>query len=198
MLYNCKGSKGHLCPNCQRRQDHPSCTIQEAKLLALWPSGILRPRGPPSQVTPVANMAKSCKTWRSKSSKRKADAKVTCSLLARLPYMPAGRAQRHAGGFLPSFVGVGLYIPPFTLLQRTSPVEEQPAPAAPPAPVPKQSPRPKRWHPPQILWAACLWTEPHPRQPWKSYPAPKGERSHPGIGHSSGDTQKHSARTLTW
>ena len=36
---------------------------------------------------------------------------------------------------------------PFTLSQRTSPVEEQSAPAAPPMSVPKQSPRPKRWHP---------------------------------------------------
>ena len=37
--------------------------------------------------------------------------------------------------------------PPFILLQRASPVEEQPASATPPTPVPKQSPRPKRWHP---------------------------------------------------
>ena len=38
--------------------------------------------------------------------------------------------------------------PPFVLLQRASPVEEQPISAAPPpTPVPKQSPRPKRWHP---------------------------------------------------
>ena len=37
--------------------------------------------------------------------------------------------------------------PPFILLLRASPVEEQPASATPPAPVPKQSPRPKRWHP---------------------------------------------------
>ena len=36
---------------------------------------------------------------------------------------------------------------PLTLSQRTSPVEEQSAPAAPSVPVPKQSPRPKRWHP---------------------------------------------------
>ena len=35
---------------------------------------------------------------------------------------------------------------PFTLSQRTSPVGEQSAPAAPPPPVPKQSPRTKRWH----------------------------------------------------
>ena len=36
---------------------------------------------------------------------------------------------------------------PFTLSQRTSPAEEQSAPAAPPVLVPKQSLRPKRWHP---------------------------------------------------
>ena len=36
---------------------------------------------------------------------------------------------------------------PFALSQRTFPGEEQSAPEAPPAPVPKQSPRPKRQHP---------------------------------------------------
>ena len=36
---------------------------------------------------------------------------------------------------------------PFVLLQRASPVEEQPSSATSPAPVPKQSPRPKRQHP---------------------------------------------------
>ena len=36
---------------------------------------------------------------------------------------------------------------PFALSQRASPVEEQPTSGAPPTPVPKQSPRPKRWHP---------------------------------------------------
>ena len=35
--------------------------------------------------------------------------------------------------------------PPFILLQRTSPVEEQPTPAAPPSSVPEWSPQPKRW-----------------------------------------------------
>ena len=37
--------------------------------------------------------------------------------------------------------------PPFVLLLRASPVEEQPNSAVPPIPVPKQSSRPKRWHP---------------------------------------------------
>ena len=36
---------------------------------------------------------------------------------------------------------------PFALSQRTSQVEEQSAPTAPPTPVPKQSHRPKIWHP---------------------------------------------------
>ena len=36
---------------------------------------------------------------------------------------------------------------PFALLQRTSRVEKQSAATAPPTPVPKQSPRPKRQHP---------------------------------------------------
>ena len=36
--------------------------------------------------------------------------------------------------------------PPFILSLRASPVEEQPTSAIPPTPVPKQSPRPKRWH----------------------------------------------------
>ena len=36
---------------------------------------------------------------------------------------------------------------PFTLPQGTSPAEQQSAPATPPAPVSKRSPRPKRWHP---------------------------------------------------
>ena len=36
---------------------------------------------------------------------------------------------------------------PLILPQKTSPVEEQPTTAALPTPVPKQSPRPKRWHP---------------------------------------------------
>ena len=37
--------------------------------------------------------------------------------------------------------------PPFILSQRDSPVEQQPASGDPPIPVPKQSPRPKRWSP---------------------------------------------------
>ena len=59
------------------------------KLLTLWPSGIWRPGGHPRLNYSRANMAKSCKTWRSKLSNRKTTSKVTSSLLDRLPYMPA-------------------------------------------------------------------------------------------------------------
>ena len=86
----------------------------------------------------------------------------------------------------------------FSLSPRTSLTEEQPAPAAPPAPVPKQSPRPKRWHPspdpvdskpPGRTTSKTALEEP---------PAPKGKRSCPGIGCSSGAARKHSARTQSW
>ena len=42
-------------------------------------------------------------------------------------------------------------------------MEEQPAPAAPPAPMPTQSPSPKGGMLPQILWTASLQAEPHHR-----------------------------------
>ena len=64
------------------------------KLLALWPSGMPRHRGPPRLSYSRGNMAKSCKTWRSKSSKRKADAKLNSSPLARLPYTPAQQSSK--------------------------------------------------------------------------------------------------------
>ena len=37
--------------------------------------------------------------------------------------------------------------PPLILPPRTPSAEEQPSTAVPPMPMPKQSPRPKRWHP---------------------------------------------------
>ena len=149
MLHNCQGSKDHLHPNHQRSQDHPSLHhLGRLKLLALWPSGMLRPGGPPRLSYSRGNMAKSCKTWSCKSSERKADAKVTSSLLARLPYMPAQQNSKVCWWLLTNFfLGQASTSHPFTLSQRTSPAEEQSVPAAPPAPVPKQSPRPKMQHP---------------------------------------------------
>ena len=64
-------------------------------------------------------------------------------------------------------------------------MEEQPAPADHPTPVPKQSPRPKRWHPS---------TDPVERMPLagttlkatlREPPTPSSERSYSGTEHSS-------------
>ena len=59
------------------------------KLLALWPLGMPKPGGPLRPNHSTGNMAKPSKTWRNKSSERKAEAKLTSSLPVRLPYMPA-------------------------------------------------------------------------------------------------------------
>ena len=87
---------------------------------------------------------------------------------------------------------------PFALSQRTSPVEEQSAPTAPPCQCPSSPLGPKDNILPQILWRACLWAEPHPRQHQKGPPVPSSRRSHLGTRHSSQAVQRHSARTLTW
>ena len=64
------------------------------KPLVLWPSGMLGHGGPPRPNYSRGNMGKSCETRRSKSSNRKATAKVTSSLLARPPYMPAWQSSK--------------------------------------------------------------------------------------------------------
>ena len=87
---------------------------------------------------------------------------------------------------------------PFALSQRTSPVEEESTPMAPPMPVSKQSPRSKRWHPSPdpvesmpLGGTTCKTTSEGP-------PVPSSRRSCLGTRHSSQATQRHSARTLTW
>ena len=88
--------------------------------------------------------------------------------------------------------------PPFVLLQRASQVEEQPTSAIPPTSVPKQSPRPKRWHPsPDPVESMPLGRTTLKVTPGGP-PAPSSERSHPGTGHSSQAMPRHLAETLTW
>ena len=74
---------------------------------------------------------------------------------------------------------------PFTLLQRTSPVEEQSAQVAPPMLVPKQSPRPKRWHPSPDPVESTPLGGTTSKTTLEGPPAPNGERSHLGTRHSS-------------
>ena len=127
-----------------RKPRQPKTVSSERlKLLALQPSEMLRPEEPPRLSHSRGNMAMSCGTWRSKSSKRRAEAKLTSSLLPGHPiHQPTG-AQGHSGCFLPHFTGKTPSSPPSILLQRAFLVEEQPPSAIPPTPVPKQSHRPK-------------------------------------------------------
>ena len=69
----------------------------------------------------------------------------------------------------------------FTLSQEASPVEQASASAAPPTPVPEQSPRPKRWHPsPDPVDSRPLGGTTS-KATLGGPPAPNGERSHLGT-----------------
>ena len=92
-------------------------------------------------------MAKSWETWRSKSSERKADAKVTSSTCQAALHASQAELKGMLVASYQVLLGQAPKSHPFTLLQRTSLVEEQSAPAAPPMWVPKHSPRLIRWHP---------------------------------------------------
>ena len=194
MLHNCQGSKGHLHPNHQRSQDHPwPAPSGRLKLLALWPSGMLRPGGPLRPSHSTGNMAKPSETWRNKSSKRKAEA---CQ--AALHASPA----ELKGMLVASYhilVGVGTDVPPIHPYHKGTPQQSN----SPPQQIllcqcPSSPLGPKGGILPQTLWIACLWVGVHPKQPWKSPTAPNGERSHLGTRCSSRAAQKHSAGTLTW
>ena len=88
---------------------------------------------------------------------------------------------------------------PFTLSQGASPVEQPSTSATPPAPVPEQSPRPKRWHPSPKPCGQHASGQNHIQDNLgRAPPAPNSKRSHLGTRYSSRATQKHSAGTLTW
>ena len=169
------------------------------KLLTLWPSGISRPGGPLRLNYSKGNMAKSCKTWRSKSSNRKATAKVTSSLLARPPYMPAWQSSK-ACWWPPTRFCWGRPLCPThsPCCQRPHQWRNSLLQQLLLHPCPSSLPGPKGGMLPQILWTASLQAEPCLRQPQKSLPGPKGKRSYPGLRLSSRAAQRHSARTWTW
>ena len=174
-------------------------TIQEAEATCFVAIRDAKTWGPLRLNHSKSNMVKPSETWRNKSFKRKAEAKLNSSLPARLPYTPVQQSSKVCWWLLTTFLGGQTPMShQFTLSQRALPAEEQSAPSAPPVPVPKQSPRPKRQHPSQILWTACLWVGPCPKQPQKGPPAPNSKMSYLGTRHSSRATWKHSAQTLTW
>ena len=91
------------------------------KLLALWPLGMLRPGGPLRPNHSTGSMAKPSGTWRHMSSERKAEAKLTSSLPARLPYMPAQGSSKVCWWLLITFCWGRHPHPPIHLTTRDIP-----------------------------------------------------------------------------
>ena len=125
----------------------PSVPIQSGKLKqpALWPSGKLRPEGPSRLVTSTGDISRPSNTWRSKSSKRKARVRLTFSPPCQTALSTSPVELR--GALVASYhilMGQAPTSHPFSLSQGASPAKQPSASAAPPAPVPEHSPRPKR------------------------------------------------------
>ena len=109
---------------------------------------MLRSGGSPRLSYSTGNMAKSCKIWRSNSSERKAEAKLTSSPPARLPYTPAWWSSKVCWWLLTKFCWGRCPHPTHAPCHKGPPQQSNSLlQQLPPAPVPKQSPRPKRWHP---------------------------------------------------
>ena len=89
-------------------------------------------------------------------------------------------------------------LPPLIPPQKISPVEEQPTTAALSTPVPKQSPRPKRWHPSPDPVESMPMDGTTSKVILGGPPAPRGKRPLPGSKHSSQAMPRHLAETLTW
>ena len=168
-------------------------------LVALWPLGMLTSGGPLRLSHSTGNMAKPSKTWRNKSSERKAEAKLTSSPPARLPYMPSQQSSKACWWLLITFCWGRHPHPTHSPYHKGPPqgsnslLQQLLLHHSPSSPL-----SPKGGILPQTLWTASVWVGPHPRQLWKGPPAPNGKRSHLGTRCSSRATQKHSARTLTW
>ena len=157
-----------------------------------------RPRGPPRLRHSKGNMATSCGIWRCKSSKRRAEAKLTSSPPARPLYTPAHQSSR-ALWLLPTTPYWGRHLHHLhSSYHRGLPQwKNSPLQLLLPHQCPSSLLGPKDGTLPQILWRACPWVEPLQRQIWENPPALSSERSHPGTEHSSQAILRHFARTLT-
>ena len=132
------------------------------------------------------SMAASCGTWRNKSSKRRAEVEPTSSLPVKSPCTRAHQSLKVLW-LLPTISYCGKHLchlhsphcrePPLWAEQLTS--------AAPPTPVPEQSPRPKRWHPSPDPVESMPLGRTTPKATVGGPPAPRGKRSLPGSEHSS-------------
>ena len=144
-------------------------------------------------------MATSCKTWRNKSSERRAEVEPTSSLPVRSPCTPAHQSSK-ALWLLPTKSYWGKHLCCLHLLCcRGLPLWKNSQLLL---LLPHQHPSsllgPKDGTLHQILWRVHLRAEPLQRQLWEDPPAPRGERSLPGSEHSSQATPRHLPGTLTW
>ena len=163
-----------------------ACTIWVAKTTCSAAIRDAKTQGPLRPNHSTGNMPKPSKTWRNKSSKRKAEAKLTSSPPVRLPYTPA--IVEFKGMLVASYhilMGQAPTSHPFTLSQGASPAEEPSASAAPPMPVPEQSPRLKRWHPSPDPADNMPLGRTTSKATSEGPLAPNGEKSHLGTRYSS-------------
>ena len=119
-------------------------------------------------------MAASCGTWRDKSFERRAEVEPTSSLPVRsILYNNPPEFKSPLATSYHILLGQTPPLPPPALPQRTSPMEEQPTPAAPPHQHPSSLLGPKDGTLHQILWTVCLWVEPLQRLLWEDPPSSK-------------------------
>ena len=131
------------------------------KLLALQPSEMSRPRESPRLSHSRGNMATSCGTQRSKSSKRRAEVKPTSSPPARPPCTPTHQSSR-ALWLLPTTFYWGRHLHHLHSSYCRSLPQWNNSPLQPflPHQCPSSLLGPKDDTPPQIPWGECLWVEP--------------------------------------
>ena len=130
-------------PQLSRKPRPPTPALSgKPKLPALWPSGLLRPRGTPRLSHSTGDMLRPSSTWRNKSSQKKVRVRLTHSQ-ATLHTSPV----ELRGALVVSYhilMGQAPTSHPFTLSQGASLTKQPSASAAPPVLVPEHSPRPKR------------------------------------------------------
>ena len=89
-----KEAKVTCIPTIKEAKATHACTIQEAETACSVAMRNAETWGPLRPSHSTGNMPKPSKTWRNKSSERKAKAKLTSSLPVRLPYMPAQQSSK--------------------------------------------------------------------------------------------------------
>ena len=145
----------------KRPRQPETISSKRPKPPALQPSGMSKSGGPLRQSHSKGSMAASCKIWRHKSTKRRAEVKPASSPPARLLCTPVCQSSGALWPLLITFcwsrhlhlfsLSYHQWLPQWknSLLQLVLPHQCPNGPLG-----------PKDSTPPQILWRACLWVEP--------------------------------------